>query len=332
MKLRWGIVGAGRIVHRMLAGFALYPEAEFAGIYSRTKEKAEDIAETYGGAEVYDTFEEMITSPDIDAIYVAVPHAFHKEYALAAAKAGKHVLCEKALTVSAKDAEEMFDSAKENNVLLMEGLWTRCFPTIKQVRKWIADGEIGEVKNMHATFGLSMPKDYSDRLWDINAAGGALLDLGIYLLGYINMVMPGMPSDITSVVRKHDNGVDCGFGLALMWEGGKIATAAADFLTKMHNCVDIYGEKGSIHVSDLLCNPRHVCMTNDKGVFDYATPEGTDPGQFEGEGFQFELAHFHELVEAGEIDSPLMSHEDSVTCLKICDKLRKDWGLVYPFE
>ena len=189
--MKFGIIGLGRISHRMADAIALTDGAELWAAGSRELAKAEEFAAHHGAKRAYGSYEELCADPEIEAVYVSTPHGRHYEDALLALEHGKHVLCEKALTVNAKLARGLACAAKSRGLLLAEAMWTRYVPVNRRIVEWISQGKIGEVRSVTATIGFAAPLDFSHRLFDINLGGGALLDVGIYSLEYILMCYRG---------------------------------------------------------------------------------------------------------------------------------------------
>lgn len=179
--IKWGIVGAGNIAHSFSKDLALVDGGELTAVASRDIAKAKAFANEYGAHYTYGSYEELFESDTVDVIYIATPHTSHAKWSIAAMKAGHHVLCEKPLGANKSQVLEIIKVAKENNVFLMEALWSRFNPTIKKVKELVADGAIGDIGYLHADFAFyGLDRDESGRILNPELAGGSLLDIGIY--------------------------------------------------------------------------------------------------------------------------------------------------------
>ncbi|RZL08150.1 MAG: Gfo/Idh/MocA family oxidoreductase, partial [Hymenobacter sp.] len=178
----WAILGPGNIARKFAQDLALVPQARLHAVASRSLDKAQAFATDFGAAHAVGSYEELLTVPDIDAVYIATPHSEHYAHALLCLRAGLPVLCEKAFAQNASQAQEMIAVAREKGVFLMEAFWTRFFPAIAQALDLVATGHIGEVKHLVADFGFNTPYQPTSRLFDPALAGGSLLDVGVYPL------------------------------------------------------------------------------------------------------------------------------------------------------
>ena len=194
-KIRWGILGAGKIVDRWIKGALQVEDMEICAIASRTEETARRAAQRWNIPCVM-TYEQMASDDEIDVVYVAVPHTAHKELALLAMQHKKHVLVEKPAAVNAAQFAEMMQCAEENHVFLMEAVWTRFFPLMQEMKTLIRQGTIGDVRCVQASFCFRTADDDHSRLTDPAAAGGSLLDVGVYVLNFADLVYDKEPEKL----------------------------------------------------------------------------------------------------------------------------------------
>ena len=180
--IRWGIIGPGRIAGNVARDFPLTPGAELIAVASRSAERARDFAETHRIPRAFGSYRELLADPDVDAVYIATPHPQHRQAAIAALTAGKAILVEKAFTATAAGAQEIIDIARARGVFAMEAMWTRFQPAIVAAKNLVDDGAIGEVRQVQADLGVDRPFDPDDRLFSPTLGGGALLDLGVYVV------------------------------------------------------------------------------------------------------------------------------------------------------
>ena len=193
--VRWGIVGPGRIASLLIKDFPYVDGAEALAVASRSTERAEAFASEHGLARAYGSYHEIMSDPDVDVLYIATPHPQHHAIALAAIAAGKAVLVEKTFTATVAGAEEIIDAARRQQVFAMEAMWTRFQPAIVAARALIDDGAIGEVRQLQADLGVDRPYNPADRLFDPAQGGGAMLDLGVYVVSFAQYFL-GTPNHI----------------------------------------------------------------------------------------------------------------------------------------
>ena len=180
--IRWGILGPGSIAHKFAVGLQAIPAGELVAVGSRDQQRADAFADQYGAPNRHASYEALSTDPDIDAVYVATPHPFHQDNAILCLEAGKAVLCEKPFTINAAEAEAVV--ARANGVFLMEAMWSRYLPIMVQVRQWLDAGAIGEPLMVSADFGFRAGVNPAGRLFNPALGGGALLDIGIYVVSF----------------------------------------------------------------------------------------------------------------------------------------------------
>jgi len=322
-KIGWGFIGAGGIAERFMRGLVQVPDAYLAAVTSRTYERAKNFADKYG-AKVYKTIEELIADENVDIIYVATPNNIHKENTLMAIEMGKPVLCEKPMAPNAQMVREMVNAAREKKVYLMEAMWTRFFPAMEKVREWLNDGRIGKVQFVIADFGFyeSNPEDI--RL-NLETAGGSLLDVGIYPLALTCMVFGKKPNRITGLADMAPSGVDAAMGCTLGFEGGGLALLCSALNVNTPQEAVIVGEKGRIVIPEFF-RPKEANLYLDGKLEEHFRKE------HEGEGYQFEIAAVQEDIRNGRLENELMPLDESIAIAEVMDELRRQWGLVYPFE
>lgn len=321
--MKIGIIGLGRISHRMADAINLTESAELWACGSRDIAKAEQFAAQHGAKRAYGSYEELCADPDLVAVYISTPHGRHYEDAMLALRHGKHVLVEKAMTVNARLAKEMADEARSRGLLLAEAMWTRYIPVNRKIVEWISAGRIGEVKSVPVTIGFIAAPDFSHRLLDINLGGGALLDVGIYALEYILMAYRGeRPKKVAAVGRLFHNGADANVSASLEFSTGTAQfTCALD--ANMPCSATIYGSEGSIEIFGAYMVPGKAILHAKSGD---ETVE-IDPGQ---NGFTHELAAFIRGIEQGKTELAELPPWESVLAAEICDEIKRQIGLVYP--
>ena len=333
--LRWGIIGPGSIAKRFADDVSPLDDHKIFAAGSRDAAKSEAFLAKYGGGNAYGSYEELVNDPDVDCVYVATPHPFHKEHALLALRAGKPVLCEKPFTVNVAEAEEVIAEARSRGLFLMEGMWSRCFPAMKKARELAASGAIGKPRMLEADFGFK-GGDTSDagvlnvsnpngRLFDLRLAGGALMDVGVYVVSLAHMFF-GTPDKIAAVATLGTTGVDENTGVVLGFPGGEIGILSTSLQASTPSKATLLGSNGKIEFAPNWWTAKTLTVhRNGQGVETVSEP-------FEGGGFQFEAMHVAECLRAGRTESPLITLDETLSIMRTLDAVRAQIGLKYPME
>ena len=324
-KIRWGILGPGGIAHKFADALKAIPDAEIVAVGSRDLQRADAFADTFDVPHRHGSYVELANNPEVDVVYVATPHPFHKACAMLCLEAGKAVLCEKPFTVDAEQAEALIACAREHKQFLMEAMWTRFIPVMVKVREWLADGAIGEPCMLTADFGnrveLSV-ENLEGRLFRPELAGGALLDIGVYTVSLASMVF-GTPTTVTGLAHIGETGVDERSAILLGYDAGQIANLSCAITTRTSQDARIFGTQGAIHI------PNFSRATS-------ATLEviGKEPLQLEipftDNGFEYQVLEVINCLRAGELESDVMPLDESLSIIKTMDVARAQWGLEYP--
>ncbi|GAB4456503.1 MAG: Gfo/Idh/MocA family oxidoreductase [Armatimonadaceae bacterium] len=322
--LRWGILGAGGIAKRVSNDVATLSDHKLYAVGSRDKAKADAFADNYDIPNRYGSYEELCADPEIDLIYVATPHTFHKEHTLLALEHGKAVLCEKPFTINEGEAKALVDKAREKNLFLMEGMWSRCFPAMAKVRELIHDGAIGEPRLVEADFGFRSGVNPEGRLFNLALGGGGLMDVGVYPVSLAQMIL-GEPNRIASLANLGSTGVDEEAAMLLGFAGGELAVLYTAVRLNTPQSAVILGTEGRIEIPKSWWCPKAVVLHkgNESERFDFP---------FEGGGFQFEAMHVADCLRQGLKESPLMTLDMSLGVMRTLDGLRAQFGLKYPME
>jgi predicted dehydrogenase len=316
MSIKWGILGTGGIAREFAQDVSNFTEMKIAAVGSRTLDKAEQFEFT---ERAYGSYEELVNS-DVDAIYVATPHQAHCENTLLALNAGKPVLCEKPFAVNAIQAKEMADTAKRNNLLLMEAMWTRYLPHIQKVRELIS--ELGEIYSVSAEHGQALT--HIPRLTDPNYAGGALLDLGIYPVSFIYMVL-GKPEKITARGEIVD-GVDYQTSAIFQYESGAHATFSTNLKVKGPTTATIAGSKARLELETSFYRPTNLrIIYNDGNVKEFIN-------SYRGHGLREQAIYFEKMLIGGKRESDLLPVAETISIMETMDQIRAEIGLKYPLE
>lgn len=323
MAIKWGIIGCGRIAGKFAKDLALVEGNELYAVASRSQEKAKLFGDTHGAKKIFGSYEGICEDHDVDIIYLATPHSSHMQYGLMVMNHGKHLLCEKPLGVNTKQVNELVNSAKKNQVFLMEALWSRFNPSIQEVLNRIRNGDIGEVKYVNADFYFKMDFDANHRLFNPDLAGGALLDIGIYPL-FLSYIVLGMPLQIISKSRLHANGVDLQTSVILEYEKAQsILSFGLDTISDLPGC--IHGAMGSYQLHGRWHEAQGYTEIEGRNRIDHDIPTL-------GFGYTYEIMECSKAISNGKLQSDLWSHQDSLNLIGLCDTVRSQNGIRYPFE
>jgi len=323
--IRWGILGPGAISQAFARALGEAAGAELVAVGSRDAGRAAQFAADFNIPNVHGSYQALAEDPQVDAVYIGTPHAFHEDHTVLCLDHGKHVLCEKPLAINATQARRMADAARSHDLLLMEAMWTRFLPAIVAVRALLAEGAIGRPRMMAAEFGFAAPYDPDSRLFNPHLGGGALLDLGIYPLSLASMLF-GAPVEISSYANLSPTGVDQEAAVQMRHSQGELAQFTVAFTLEARNEAVIWGREGSIRLHAPFWGCERITLRDRAGTEDTrAYPHG-------GEGFTHEAVAFMDLIRAGDLDSPVMPLAETLAIHGTMDAIRAQWGLKYPME
>ena len=322
---RWGIIGTGGIAGAFAKDLQKLPDHIVGAVGSRSMEKGQAFAAEFKGCTAYGSYQELVSDPDIDGIYVATPHPTHVSNTLLALRAGKPVLCEKPFAVNASESKLMIDTAREMNLTLMEAMWTRFLPHIHLVRKILASGSIGEVISVEADHGQRLAPLQIPRLMLPEFAGGALLDLGIYPVSFAHMVL-GVPSKISASAIFTAEGVDAQTSAIFDYPSGAQAILTANMITQTPCRAVISGTLGRIEIDRTFYNPAPMrVILNDESIAEY-------PNEYSGHGLREQAVEFAHLVRAGLLESSILGWEQTYQVMQSLDEIRRIIKLTFPIE
>lgn len=319
-----GILGAGRIAVTMARTLNGMKEAECYAVASRNLEKAQKFAADNHVEKAYGSYEEMLSDENVDLVYVATPHSHHLEHAKLCISYGKPVLCEKSFTANAAQARELLDYAAEKKVFITEAIWTRYMPSRKMIDDIIASGELGEIKMLTANLGYELTD--KDRMLRPDLAGGALLDVGVYTLNFASMVLGDDVVKMTSECVKTDTGVDGQDAIILTYRDGKLAVLHTGMWADTEQYGIVYGTKGYL----IACNINNIDVIRIYAPDRSLIREVKVPEQITG--YEYEVLACKRALAAGELECGEMPHAETMWIMEWMDALRKEWGIVYPFE
>lgn len=320
--LKWGILGCGVIANEMAQAFEKMGRKVY-GVSSRTQTKTEAFAEKYGVENVYGSYEEMLKDENIDVIYIATPHSQHYENMKKAIGAGKHILCEKAITVNDHQLEEIVSLAEEKNLTVREAMTISHMPLFKELKDRIDKGDIGTVKMVRVNFGSNKGYDSTNRFFALEAAGGALLDIGGYATTFARTFMDEAPNTILTTVQYVETGVDEQSGIILKNESDQMAVICLTIRAKQPKRGVVTGDKGYIEVYEYPRASKATITNTETGV-----TETIEAGRTE-DALVYEVEAMEGTVSGTFSDNNL---EISRDVMKILSSVRTQWGMKYPFE
>ncbi len=322
-SISWGIVGTGKIANRFAADLQLLDGCHLHAVASRNLERAKSFAEATKSKTYYSDYQSLFEDMEVDIIYIATPHSSHMEYSISAMNAGKHVLCEKPLAVNEFQVQKMINASERNKVFLMEAFWTRFMPSMKRVISLIDEGELGEVNYINADFCFYKEASSEHRMFNMDLAGGSLLDVGVYPI-FLAYQIFGFPEQIHSNAIFHETGADLQTSIILKYKNA-LANLGSGFGSKTDMIAKIHGKKGRIEMQAPWHHSSELKIITDNDQKDIQLP-------LKGRGFVYEIQECLDCIRKGEIQSNLWSHKNSLDLILICDQIRQQIKMKYPFE
>lgn len=321
--LRWGVLGPGAIAADFTDALHRHSGQRVVAAGSRSAERATAFAAAHGVERSHGSYEALVSDPDVDVVYIATPHSEHLEHALLAIAAGKHVLIEKPMAVTADEARRIVAAAREAGVFAMEAMWTRYLPQTDIIRRLLEDGALGDVRVVTADFGGRVPFDPSGRLWNPDLAGGALLDLGVYTVSWASFAL-GAPAGIIASGTLASTGVDEQVALVLSSASGGQALLSASLLAGTPSLATICGTEGRIETDSPFWGPSGLRVFRADGTL---AAHWRDPyGRPHRDGMAYEAAALARFVAEGRTESPLHPLAEAVDTLATIDEARRQLG------
>jgi predicted dehydrogenase len=320
--VRWGIIGTGKISRAFADALKETPGAVLAGVASRTHETAQAFATEFGARAAYGSYQQLADSPDVDLVYIGTPHPMHVDNAMMALHAGKGVLCEKPFTMNLREARQVVELARSKKLFLMEAMWTRFMPALSEVRRVIASGEIGKVHQVVADFGFKADFGPEHRIYNPALGGGALLDLGIYPLS-IAAALLGPVQSVRAQAQFGPTGVDVETGFILKHRDGGMSACSCSLRARTPCELTVSGEFGHVRMNTMFHRAQSISVVLADGTSrTVATP-------FLGNGYVHEAIEAQRCWRAGLIESPGMTHDETLALMGVMDDMRRQIGLAY---
>ncbi|MFJ1704713.1 Gfo/Idh/MocA family protein [Kitasatospora sp. NPDC088346] len=324
--IRWGILATGGIAAAFTEDLLAAPDAEVLAVASRSEAGARDFADRYKIPRAYGSWAALAADTEVDVVYVATPHTAHHAATTLMLEAGRAVLCEKPFTLNTAEAESLVATARTADRFLMEAMWMYLDPTVRRIAELVRDGAIGEVRSVHADFGIAAPPDPGHRLRDPRAGGGALLDLGVYPVSFAHLLL-GEPEEVRALARLTPEGVDESTALALRHPGGAVSLLGCSIATATAQRASVHGTRGRIELAEDFFHPSGFTLHRDgRAPEPVAAPRGP------GHGFGPEAAEVMRCLRAGLTESPLVPHDGSLAVMRTLDAARAQIGVRYPGE
>lgn len=318
--IRWGVAGTGTMAAAFVADFAHVPDGEVVAIGSRREQSARAFADEHG-VERGGTHRDLVEDPDVDVVYVATPHPQHLAVARAAIEAGKPVLVEKAFTATLEGAESLVALARERGVFCMEAMWTRFQPAVVRARELLADGTVGALRMVQADLGAYRTYDPDSRLFDPALGGGALLDLGVYVVSLAQHVL-GSPDQVLATGTRFANGADASVALHLGYDDGRAAALVASLESESPGRAVLLGTGGSLELGPRFHHPEHLVLRRNGGEAE--TIECPVGG---GRGYWHQAVAVQECLRAGLTESPVMPLDDTLAVQMVLQTALEQLGI-----
>jgi predicted dehydrogenase len=327
-RIRWGILATGGIAATFTEALRTLPDAEVVAVGSRSLDSAKEFAGRYGIERAYGSWAELAADDEVDVVYVATPHSAHREATGICLEAGRAVLCEKAFTLNSREAEELVDLARDRGLFLMEGMWTYCNPLVRHLIALVAEGAIGEPRQVSAHFGFSGDVPVAHRLRDPAQGGGALLDLGVYPVSFAQLIL-GEPDTVKAWAHLTPERVDDNTGIVLGWNDGAVATLSCSITADTGAPATITGTTGRIEIPEGFFNPER--FTLHRRDQEPLTVLLSDVSEDRHRGtMRHEAEEVMRCLREGLTESPLVPLAGTLSIMRTLDAIRAELGVSYP--
>ncbi|PBJ06133.1 Gfo/Idh/MocA family protein [Flavobacterium sp. ACN6] len=313
-KIKWGIIGLGNIANQFAADLLLVEDAELTAVASRDISKAEQFAEKFNASRIYNSYDLLFEDKEVEIIYIATPHNSHASLSIKALENGKHVICEKPMSLSYKDTKLMIEASKKFNRFFMEAFWTRFIPSVQDVLQKINSGVIGSINYIKADFAFHGSEIENKRLFDKDLGGGALFDIGVYPL-FLSYILLGKPKEIIAKAVKHKNDIDLQTSMILQYESAQ-SVLHASIVSESDMKASISGSKGRIELN----SPWYVA--DGYSLFINDEKEAVVSLPTLGKGYSHEILECHNCIRNNQIESELWSHQNSLDLSKIVEEIK----------
>ncbi|MGL4737119.1 MAG: Gfo/Idh/MocA family protein [Cellulosilyticaceae bacterium] len=310
-NIRFGIMGAGNVAHKFCEAIELVEGAEVVAVASKTPGKAAAFCNTHQLASFFESYEEMLENAEIDVVYIATTHNFHYENAMLCIQYKKAILCEKCFVLTEAEAKSVFEAAKEARVFVMEAMWSRFLPAVQKAKEWIESGVIGEVQLAQSIIGFKASEDPKGRILNPDLAGGAMYDIGVYVVELITYLINQDLKEIQAMVSLAHTGVDKVDNINLRFENclaniQAVVSAYCPVETK------IYGSEGYIVIPNTHYASECIRYRGYEKEEHFISPLQN--------GFEYQIQETISCIRQGKLESALMPHQDTIQCAAIFDQ------------
>lgn len=320
MEIKWAILGPGAIANQFAQALKDMGQNAYA-VGSRSIERAKEFANRYGIKKAYGNYEELLQDSNIDAVYISTPHSNHYEYIVKSLNSNKHVMCEKSITVNNLQLKEAAQIADKRGLILTEAMTIYHMPLYKKLSDMIADGKIGNLKMIQVSFGSCKENDASNRFFNMDLAGGAILDIGTYAISFARYFMSSSPAEIVTTVKKFETGVDEQSGIVLKNNLDEMAVISLTMRAKMPKRGIVAGDKGFIVVDDFP-RAQKATITYTDGKFEIVENGNTE------KAMMYEIEDMNRAIELKKENTLKLSMD----VMNIISDIRQKWEIKYPFE
>ena len=319
---KWGIIGTGGIARAFAEDITNLKNHKVCAVLSRNIETAKEFSSSINNCLGYDDQHAFLNDDNVDAVYVATPNTLHCDQTISALKVNKPVLCEKPFSMNADEAHLMIQTSKKSSTTLLDGMWMRYLPHILKLKEILNKGHIGDIQSIYACHGQNLKWSKNPRLWTKELGGGALLDLGIYVVSFCHMVL-GMPDKIFSQSVFTDNKIDAKTTMIFQYNNGIIANLSCSMLDSQPNRAVISGTKGYIELNPTFYAPTSMKLsTNNGDVIHYEN-------EYKGHGLREQAIEMEDCIKNNLIESSKMPHRDTLEVINIMDEVRNNIGLTF---
>jgi len=324
----WGIIGPGNIATEFAHDLALVKEVHHrvGAVLSHDLQKAAAFAAKEDAPQYFEDIHAFVNEARVDAVYIATPHPLHFEETLICLRHKLPVLCEKPLAMNGRQVREMVKTAEDNHTFLLEGMWIRFLPSIRQVLSFIENDLTGKIISIKADMSYKAPYDPNSRYFDPVLGGGSLLDLGIYPI-FLTHLLLGKPQQVQATARLSDKQVDEACAAIFRYHDGSYAFIESSLVTKTELTATIYGEKGKLHITAPWNEKPPEIITEV-----YGEAPQHHPCAWEGRGFQYEAAEVYRCIKEGKLYSEQFCHRFSQDLMDTMDAIRQQTHIVYPAD
>lgn len=320
--MNFGIIGLGNIANKFAKTLNEMNEVLYA-VASRNITKANEFKNKYNAVKCYGNYDELLNDPNVDIVYIATPNNMHFINSIDALKKNKNVICEKPFTTNPNDAKILYDYAKENNLFIMEALWIEFLPAYKKIKEIIESKELGNILNIDVSYGFDTNPERKIRKFDSNLAGGALLDIGIYNLAFIDMLLNDYPISFKSNFKLNEFKTDEYSEIEFLYKNNIKAKMITTIGKDLKREANIIFEKGKIYIPDFQQNQSFIVKKEND--IEYKFP-------FKINGFEYQIKEAINSIKNKRNDSLIYSKDKSIRLMKLLYEIRKSWNMKFEFE